>query len=283
MSDELRYKIMRSGCKVPTHPGTLSAEAARNVLTSLADHADNNGILWVSYRKVAIEIDASHSTTFVAYQLFENQGLLIRTGRRRGTGGAIEYKLCLDSLTPRNPDYYLPTALSTQATSASGSDLPSSPTSDPPSSPTSCLPTDPSTQARSRSRNINRSTDSEALFVQALEVELKFRPCHKFSFEQLANRKRSSYLPVCEQVLAKFPAAQPLENPDRDLALLVAGKLNPTYPELQLSEAGKRELDKRYRAQPENSPAPLSAEELRERTQNQPLRSNLPKRKPLLE
>jgi hypothetical protein len=280
MSDELRYKVMRSGCEVPTHPGALAAPLAKLILASLAEHADNNGILFVSYRTLAKELGVSHSSTFVAYRLFETERLLIRTGRKRGLGGAIEYKLCLDSLTPTNPAYYLPTALSTQATSRLESDLPSSPTSDLPSSPTSCLPTDPSAQARSISRSISRSTDSEALFRHALKVELEFRPCHKFSFEQLADRKRSNYLPVCELVLAEFPAAQPSETPDRELALLVAGKLNPTLPALQLTEGGRRELEKRYRTQPENSPVPLTAEELRQRTQTQPLRNNLPKRRP---
>ena len=283
MSDELRYKILRSGCEVPTHPGALAAVLAKQILISLADHADNNGILFVSYRTVAKELGVSHSSTFVAYRLFETERLLIRTGRRRGTGGATEYKLCLDSLTPTNPAYYLPTALSAQATSRSGSDLPSSPTSDLPSSQTSDLPTDPSTQARSRSINRSRSTDSEALFRHALEVELEFRPCLKFSFEQLADRKRSAYLPVCELVLAEFPAAQPSKIRDRDLALLVTGKLNPTLPALQLTEAGRRELDKRYRPQPEPPRETLTAEQLQHLTQTQPLRNNLPKRRPLLE
>jgi hypothetical protein len=285
MSDELRYKILRSGCEVPSHPGELSAHLARLILCGLADHAEDNGVLFVSSRTLARELKIGKSATFTAYKLFEDFGLLVRTNRRRGTGGATEYKLCLDSLTPTNPAYYLPTALSTRATSRSRSDLPSSPTSDLPSSPTSDLPTDPSTQARSRSisRSRSRSTNSEALFLQALKVELEFRPCYKLSFEQLADRKRSEYLPVCELVLAEFPAAQPSETPDRELALLVAGKLNPGLPALQLTEAGRRELDKRYRTQPESSPVCLTPEELRELTKTQPLKSNLPKRRPLLE
>jgi hypothetical protein len=283
MSDTLRNRVLRSGCEVPSHPGALSPHLARLILAGLADHADSNGILFASYRTLAIELNVSHSSTLTAYQLFENQRLLIRTGRRRGTGGATEYKLCLDGLTPQNPNFYEPTAPSTQATSHSGSDLPSSQTSDLPSSQTSDLPTDPSTQARSRSINISRSTDSEALFRHALEVELEFRPCLKFSFEQLADRKRSDYLPVCELVLAEFPAAQPSENRDRELALLVAGKLNPTLPALQLTEAGRRELDKRYRPQPEPPRETLTAEQLQHLTQTQPLRNNLPKRRPLLE
>ena len=284
MSDDLRNIVLRSGCEVPSHPGALSPHLARLILAGLADHADKHKhTLFVSYRTLAIELNVSHNSTFTAYQLFENQRLLIRTGQRRGAGGATEYKLCLDGLTPQNPKFYFPTAPSTQATSRSGSDLPSSQTSDLPSSPTSDLPTDPSTQARSRSINRSRSTDSEALFRHALEVELESRPCLKFSFEQLADRKRSDYLPVCELVLAEFPAAQPSENPDRELALLVAGKLNPTLPALQLTEAGRRELDKRYRPQPEPPRETLTAEQLQHLTQTQPLRNNLPKRRPLLE
>ena len=268
MSDDLRNIVLRSGCEVPSHPGALSPHLARLILAGLADHADKHKhTLFVSYRTLAIELNVSHNSTFTAYQLFENQRLLIRTGQRRGAGGATEYKLCLDGLTPQNPKFYFPTAPSTQATSHSGSDLPSSPTSD--------LPTDPSTQARSRSISRSRSTNSEALFLQALKVELEFRPCYKLSFEQLADRKRSEYLPVCELVLAEFPAAQPSETPDRELALLVAGKLNPGLPALQLREAGRRELDRRYRTQPEPPHETLTPEELR----NKPtLRQN--RRKP---
>jgi hypothetical protein len=264
MSDKLRNIVLRSGCEVPSHPGALSPHLARLILAGLADHADQNKhTLFVSYRTLAIELNVSHSQTFTAYQLFEAERLLIRTGQRRGLGGATEYKLCLDGLTPQNPNFYQPTDPSAQATSHSGSDLPSSPTSDLPSSPTSCLPTDPSTQARSISRSISRSPNSEALFLQALKVELEFRPCLKFSFEQLADRKRSDYLPVCDSVLAEFPAAQPSENPDRELALLVAGKLNPTLSALQLREAGRRELNRRYRTQPEPPHETLTPEELR--------------------
>lgn len=282
MSDDLRNIVLRSGCEVPSHPGALSPHLARLILAGLADHADKHKhTLFVSYRTLAIELNVSHNSTFTAYQLFENQRLLIRTGQRRGAGGATEYKLCLDGLTPQNPKFYFPTAPSTQATSRSGSDLPSSPTSDLPSSPTSDLPTDPSTQARSSSRSISRSSNSEALFRHALKVELEFRPCQKFSFEQLADRKRSEYLPVCDSALAEFPAAQP--SSDRELALLVAGILNPTLPALQLTEAGRRELDKRYRPQPEPPRETLTAEQLQHLTQTQPLRSNLPKRRPLLD
>ena len=283
MSDELRNLVLRSGCEVPSHPGELSPHLARLILAGLADHADSNGIVFASYRTLAIELNVSHSSTFTAYQLFETERLLIRTGQRKGTGGATEYKLCLNGLTPQNPKFYFPTAPSTQATSHSGSDLPSSPTSDLPSSPTSCLPTDPSTQARSRSRSISRSPNSEALFRHALEVELESRPCNKFSFEQLADRKRSDYLPVCDSVLAEFPAAQPSQNPDRDLALLVAEKLNPTLPALKLTPAGRRELEKRYRPQPEPPRETLTAEQLKHLTQTQPLKSFLPKRRPLLD
>ena len=88
---------------------------------------------------------------------------------------------------------------------------------------------------------------------------------------------------MCELVLAEFPAAQPSKIRDRDLALLVTGKLNPTLPALQLTEAGRRELDKRYRPQPEPPRETLTAEQLQHLTQTQPLRNNLPKRRPLLE
>ena len=280
MSDDLTYFVMRSGCEVPHKHGELSAITSRHILCGLALHADKDtGTLFVSSRGLARELKINHNTTFLAYKLYEQHGVLVRTGKRRGNGGAIEYRLNFDHLTPQNEFYKAPTSPSTQATSPRTSDPQSSPLGSPLSSPL----TDPSTQALNRNRNENTTTarkNVEALFEQALKVELEFRPCLKFSFEQLAIRKRSDYLPVCELVLAEFPAAQPSETPDRELALLVAGKLNPGLPALQLTEASRRELDKRYRTQPESSPVPLTADELRELTKTQPLRSNLPKRRP---
>ena len=270
MSDELRYKVLRSGCEVPSSP-ELSEPTAKLILAALCDHADRNGIVFVGYRTLAVELGRSHSTTFAAYRLFEAHRVLIRTGQRKGTGGATVYKICLDSLTPTNPNYYLPTALSTQATSPSGSDLRSDPGSDPGSDPASCPTSDPTTQARSLSLSVSGSPQSEALFRQALELELQYRPSAKYSFEQLADMKRSEYLAVCDSVLAEFPGAEP---PDRELALLVVSRLNPTIRELQITEASRRELDRRYRSRPATTEQRMTPEQIRELSKSSPLRSH---------
>lgn len=285
MSDELRYKALRSGCEVPSS-SELSELTARLILVALCDHADREGSVFVGYRTLAAELNCSHSTTLLAYKLFEAHRVLVRTGKRKGTGGAILYRIHLDGLAPTNPKYYLPTALSTQATSSSASDLTSDPvsarasdqTSDQTSDPASALASDQtsalSIQARSRSLSQNRSGNtspqSEALFRQALELELEFRPCKKYSPDQLADRKREEYLLVCDSVLADFPEAQPLTSPDRELALLVAGKLNPGFPALQLTDAGKRELQRRYKKPPAPVEQPLTLEQIQELRKRKP-------------
>lgn len=281
MSDELRYKALRSGCEVPSS-SELSELTARLILVALCDHADREGSVFVGYRTLAAELNCSHSTTLLAYKLFEAHRVLVRTGKRKGTGGAIMYRIHLDGLVATNPKYYLPTALSTQATSSSASDLTSDPASalasDQTSAPASALASDRtsalSMQARSRSLSQNRSGNtspqSEALFRQALELELEFRPCKKYSPEQLADRKREEYLPVCDSVLADFPEARPLTSPDRELALLVAGKLNPGFPALQLTDAGKRELQRRYKKPPAPDEQPLTLEQIQELRKRKP-------------
>ena len=269
MSDELRYKALRSGCEVPSS-SELSELTARLILVALCDHADREGSVFVGYRTLAAELNCSHSTTMVALKLFEAHRVLVRTGKRKGTGGAILYRIHLDGLAPTNPKYYLPTALSTQATSSSASDQTSDPASALASDRTSAL----SIQARSRSLSQNRSGNtspqSEALFRQALELELEFRPCKKYSPDQLADRKREEYLLVCDSVLADFPEAQPLTSPDRELALLVAGKLNPGFPALQLTDAGKRELQRRYKKPPAPVEQPLTLEQIQELRKRKP-------------
>jgi hypothetical protein len=85
----------------------------------------------------------------------------------------------------------------------------------------------------------------EALFRQALEIELKHVPSRK-PFGLLMAWKESTYLPVCVKVLELYPRAQPATHPDPELALAVCELTNPKVPALQLSVAGRRELERRY-------------------------------------
>ena len=260
MSDELRYFLLRSGCDVPSSD-ELGTHTSRLILAGLADHADYDHKLHVSYRGLARELALSPSTTFTAYKLYEERGVLLRTGKRRGTGGSTEYRLCLDSLTATNPTYYLPSALTTPATSprvsdsasASVSASVSASASDSVSASVSAL----STQARNRNRSANRNPDessetesapsdhAEALLRQAVELEVQHVPSRKPP-AMLVALKTQKYLPVCREVLERYPRARPATQPDRDLALLVCELTNPAVPALRLSPAGRRELESRY-------------------------------------
>jgi|688.fasta_scaffold85835_3 hypothetical protein len=274
MSDELTYFVMRSGCEVPHKHGELSALTSRLILAGLALHADRHGVLFVSTRTLARELDTSHNTTFVAYKLYEQHGVLVRTGKRRGNGGAIEYRLNFDHLTPQNELYKPPTDPNTQATSPQTS----SPASDPASDPASCPPTDLSTQARNRNRNRNTTTDTEnieALFEQALALELEYRPT-QVPLDKLKASKRQTYEQACTEVLTEYPTAQPASCPDRDLALVVCHKMNPTLPALKVSEATYTALSKHYNSKPPTTATepPLTLDQLRNRHS---LRENLRK------
>jgi hypothetical protein len=254
MSDELRYFLLRSGCDVPSSD-ELSTHTSRLILVALADHADYEHKLYVSYRGLARELALSPSTTFTAYKLYETHGALRRTGKRRGIGGSTEYRLCLDFLTAANPTYYLPSAFSTPASStlASGSVTASVVASA--SASASDSASDLSTQARNRSLSISTSSlessasapssHVEALLWQSVQLELKYVPSTK-SIGMLIACKTQKYLPVCRQVLERYPLAQPATHADLDLALAVCEITNPHVSALKLSAAGKRELERRY-------------------------------------
>ena len=263
MSDDYVYFVMRSGCEVPHKHGELSEIVSRLILFGLALHADEHGLLWVGTRGLARELKINHNTTFLAYKLYEQHGVLVRTGKRRGNGGVIEYRLNFDHLTPQNEFYKAPTSPSTQATSPQTS----SPASDPPTSPPTDPPTDPSTQARNRNRNENTTTackNVEALFEQALAIELECRPT-QVPLDKLKASKRQTYEQACLDVLAQYPTAQPASCADRDLALVVCHKMNPTMPALKVTEATYRALDKRYNSKPTTTATepPMTPDELR--------------------
>jgi hypothetical protein len=284
MSDELTYFVMRSGCEVPHKHGELSEIVSRLILAGLALHADKDtGTLYVSYRGLARELDINHNTTFLAYKLYEQHGVLVRTGKRKGVGGTTEYRLNFDHLTPQNEFYKPPTDPNTQATSPQTSSPASSPASDPASSPASDPPTDLSTQARNRNGNGNgnTTTDSEnveALFEQALALELQYRPT-QVPLDKLKASKRQTYEQACTEVLTQYPTAQPASCPDRDLALVVCHKMNPTLPALKVSEATYTALSKQYNSKPATTATepPLTPEQIRKLIQDSPLRQNLRK------
>lgn len=293
MSDELAYFIMRSGCNVPHKQGELSEITSRLILAGLALHADRQNILFVSNRGLARELDINHNTTFLAYKLYEQHGVLVRTGRKRAPGGIIEYELNFDQLTPTNEFYARPSSPTTQATTAETSspasdpascppsDPPSSPASDPASDPASNPPSDLTTQARNRNTVVNEiplNENVEALFEFALGIELEFRPTD-VPLDKLKAKKRATYEQACTEVLAQYPTARPASHPDRDLALVVCHKMNPTKAELRVTEATYKALQQRYNSKPDSSasePA-LTLDQIRKLTQDMPLSKMLRK------
>ena len=289
MSDELAYFVMRSGCNVPHQHGKLSEIASRLILAGLALHADRQNLLFVSNRGLARELDINHNTTFFAYKLYEQHGVLVRTGRRRSPGGTTEYRLNFDQLTPTNEFYTPPSCLTTQATSGEAGSPPSDPPSDPPSSPPSSPPSDPpssppsdlTTQARNRNTfvgEIPSGENVEALFDFALGIELEYRPT-QIPLDKLKAQKRQTYEQACTEVLAQYPTAQPASCPDRDLALVVCHKMNPAFPALRVTEATYKALQQRYNSTPATTATepPLTPDQIRQLTQSMPLSKKLRK------
>ena len=276
MSDELNYFVMRSGCKVPHKHGELAEPMSKLILAGLALHADpDSSTLYVSYRGLARELDISHNTTFLAYKLYEQLGILVRTGRRKGPGGSNEYRLNFDQLVPTNEFYRLSSSPTTQATSAETSCPPSSPPSDPPSDPPSSPPTDLTTQARNRNtfgKENTLSENVEALFDLALDIELEYRPTD-VPLDKLKTKKRATYEQACTEVLAQYPTARPASHPDRELALVVCHKMNPTKAELRVTEATYKALQQRYNSEPDTTAKepPLTPDQIRKLIQDMPL------------
>lgn len=75
---------------------------SRLILAALADHANKNGLVYVSSRTLADELGISSNTVFVAYRLYENEGILQRTGKKVGRGGTIQFRMEVNHLPPQN-------------------------------------------------------------------------------------------------------------------------------------------------------------------------------------
>jgi len=271
MSDDLRYHVLRSGCNIPNIPGELAVHTSRLILVALADHANRDGKVFVSTRTLATELDMADATVFIAYRLYEREGILIRTGKRMGKGGAIEYQMKIDHLVPKNSRF-----VSLSIVEVSGSDKASEQSDKPvrkkPSTFTSIghstdnetasptvSGTDPTIHDLSGSGsgngnlnpNLNgssssiRSEDVKALFDASLNLELQIRPSN-VSREVLASKKWPQYSRAAEKVLEMYPRAQPSVHPDRDLALAVCEIMNPDDFRFQIGPTTRQVLRSRY-------------------------------------
>lgn len=273
MCDDRRYHILRSGCEVPHIPSELSASMSRLILVALADHANKkHGHVFASSRTLATELDISSNTVYVAYRLYENAGILKRTGKKVGKGGTIEYQMFVEHLPPLNPRF-----VPLLETNKSASKVPRLPAgecieSDPlvggESDGSSNLgtvtqtvtPTDPTIRERSRSvsgsgnQNPNRNSESQAadievLFNDALNLELEYRPS-EIPREALQAKKKSSYSRAAEKVLDTYPRARPSIQSDRDLALAVCEIMNPGDRRFQIGATTRQVIYDRYKSDP---------------------------------
>jgi len=284
VSDDLRNHLLRSGCEVPYLPGQFSAELSKLILVGLADHANHEGILFVSVRTLAKELDISPSTVSLALKLYREAGILTPTGKRKGTGGVIEYKMTVEHL-PATNTWYKPfqertvtnrwnssgrKPQGTDPESGSPTDQGSVPGSDQGSvtgTVTGSVPGSVTPIQRQKQKHLlkpnHSQADLEALFDQALEIELTFRPS-QVPVSKLKEMKRASYTAACEKVLNQYPGARPATKPDGDLALAVCHEMNDGHPNLTIGTSTRQVLERKYNPQqPPEPPRKPSPDEIK--------------------
>lgn len=251
---------------------------SRLILVALADHTNTKGLVYVSARTLAAELDISPNTVFIGYRLFEREGLLERTGRRMGPGGTIEYRMVVEHLAPKNSRFVplkelrnsSPRSVRQQLSQCTGSEDLTEETSDGFSDLGTIMdtdtPSDTSSDAairersrsggRSRSENLSsnqtsgsRAADIEVLFNDALNLELEYRPS-EIPREALKAKKRSSYSRAAEKVLDTYPRASPSIQSDRDLALAVCEIMNPGDYRFQIGTTTRQVIHDRYKSDP---------------------------------
>ena len=281
VSDDLRIHLLRSGCEVPHSPGQLSAELSKLILVALADHANHKRILFVSNRTLAKELDLSPTTIWAALKLYRAAGILTDTGKRRGQGGVIVYEMTVEHLPVANP-WYKPVQQRSDSHAWNSSDSEPQGTdqgSDSPTDQGTVSGTDQQTdqgtvspiwvqkQKHLHKQKPNHSqADLEALFDQALETELTFRPS-QVPMNKLKEMKRESYIAACQRVLKQYPGARPSTTPDGDLALAVCHEMNNGHPSLTIGTSTRQALERKYKPQqspePPHRPSPIEIERMK--------------------
>jgi len=274
MCDDRRYHILRSGCEVPYIPSELSEPMSRLILAALADHTNTKGVVYVSTRTLAAELDISPNTVLISYRLFEAEGIMQRTGRKVGKGGTIEYQMFVEHLTPRNRRFVpLPTLNESRPRTAPKA-ISDRKDTDPQTTDesdefnqdgtanTTVTPSDAAirersgsrSRSRSRSENLNsnqnqnngsRAADIEVLFDDALDLELEYRPS-EVSRKALREKKKHIYSQAAEKVLDTYPTARPSIQADRDLALAVCEMMNPGDSRFRVGTTTRQALNNKY-------------------------------------
>jgi len=274
MCDDRRYHVLRSGCEVPYIPSELSEPMSRLILAALADHTNTKGLVYVSTRTLAAELDISPNTVLIAYRLFEAERIMQRTGRKVGKGGTIEFQIFVEHLTPRNRRFVplpklnescprtAPKAFSDRNESDPQTTYESDEFNQDGTANTTVTPSDAAIRersgsgSRSRSENLNsnqnngsRAADVEVLFDDALNLELEYRPS-EIPREALKVKKKSSYSKAAERVLDTYPRAKPSIRSDRDLALAVCEIMNPGDYRFQIGPTTRQVIYDRYKSDP---------------------------------
>ena len=231
---------------INTHPIDLPSnkvigeQAAWHVYSNLVAHASNDkGLVWVSDRTQENETGLPRRNIREARKLFEEQGLLVDTGKRKEKGVKV-FQLVI-------PGFQFSSGLDITPTEQQTSGLDSGLAS----GLASGLDITPQTEHKKieiTPSKIKLGDDGKTLFINALRCELEHRPSN-IPEAALAKSKRDNWSPFIREVLDLFPGS---EN-DRDAATYFLSLVNPDDFRFRCSVSTLAALNDRYAKNPFDS------------------------------
>jgi hypothetical protein len=244
MSHDAWWHINTHPIELPSNK-VIGEQAAWHVFSNLVAHASNDkGLVWVSDRTQENETGLLRRNIREARKLFEEQGLLVDTGKRKEKGVKV-FQLVIPGFQFSSGLDITPTE---QQTSGLGSGLASGLGSGLASGLGSGLASglDITPQTEHKEIEINPSKiklgdDGKSLFIKALRCELEHRPSD-IPEAVLAKSKRDYWAPFIREVLDLYPGS---EN-DRDAVTYFLSLVNPDDFRFRCSASTLAALNDRY-------------------------------------
>ena len=228
MSHDAWWHINTHPIELPSNK-VIGEQAAWHVFSNLVAHASNDkGLVWVSDRTQENETGLLRRNIREARKLFEEQGLLVDTGKRKEKGVKV-FQLVIPGFQFSSGLDITPTE---QQTSGLGSGLASG------------LDITPQTEHKEIEINpskIKLGDDGKSLFIKALRCELEHRPSD-IPEAVLAKSKRDYWAPFIREVLDLYPGS---EN-DRDAVTYFLSLVNPDDFRFRCSASTLAALNDRY-------------------------------------
>ena len=208
MSHDAWWHINTHPIELPSNK-VIGEQAAWHVFSNLVAHASNDkGLVWVSDRTQENETGLLRRNIREARKLFEEQGLLVDTGKRKEKGVKV-FQLVI-------PGFQF----------SSGLDI---------------TPQTEHKEIEINPSKIKLGDDGKSLFIKALRCELEHRPSD-IPEAVLAKSKRDYWAPFIREVLDLYPGS---EN-DRDAVTYFLSLVNPDDFRFRCSASTLAALNDRY-------------------------------------